>query len=235
MAWMKYVKTTTPVVVVDALRRACLRSDQWECRPTEHRHLHTALVANYIGEEFTGADLGLVAIAREDEPHAVALMMRAHRGANGRSPVSDDEYVLAEALVAPILDIAGELIGTHLQLSHPPRDQIRPLRGVLAKALHDVTAAYWMWQQREIRSLHPTEYERFWKFIRVAHQVRSVLRPHDVAAHLNAAGFHQDLAKKLQREYEIGRQVLAVHSAPWDLRRIRKEERRQRPKSVLDS
>lgn len=234
MVWMPYIKTAAPVVVVDALRRACLQCNDWKSRPENDCYLHAALAADYIGKEFIGENLGLVAIAWEDEPERVVVTMHAHRWGKDRSHASDEEYARAERLAAPLLNIAGNLLGRRLRLCHPPADRVRPLRGVLADALHGVTAVYQIWQERQIRALHPTEYERFWRFIHVAHQVQSVLRPRDVAAHLTAAGLDQDLVEKLQREYEIGRQVLAVHSAPWDLRRIRKE-RRQRWKAELDA
>ena len=106
----------------------------------------------------------------------------------------------------------------------------RPLRGALKQALDSVTCVYQRTCHPDLktRALHPNDHERYRRFIRVAHQYQSTLRPADIAFHLTAAGFHAELVAELEREYEIGRQVLAIHDDPWELRRLRKEERRRR-------
>jgi len=106
----------------------------------------------------------------------------------------------------------------------------RPLRGALKRALDSVTCVY-QWTRHpdlKTRALHPNDQERYWRFIQVAHQYQSTLRPSDIAFHLTAAGFHDELVAELEQEYRIGRQVLAVHADPWELRRLRKEQRRRR-------
>jgi len=123
--------------------------------------------------------------------------------------------------------------GVRAKLSAPRPWTPRPLRGVLKRTLDTVTMIYQHTRHPELktRALHPNDQERYWRFIRVAHQYQSTLHPSDIAYYLTEAGFHEELVAELEQEYRIGRQVLAIHDDPWDLRRIRKEERKRRKKA----
>lgn len=235
MSWMSYLQTEVPVETVEALRRACERCDDWKSRAEDEPGTYSAvmtafLAADYVGAGFAGEGLGFVAAAWPDTPDRVVVSMLADRWGNDAALPSDEDYVQTEDLALPLLRIAGMLLGKRLRLVRPPPDRVRPLRGVLAEALRGVTRSHQIWAhpQRKVHGLHPSEQECFWRFIRVAHQVRSVLRPRDVAHHLVAAGFHPEFAQQLAREYQVGRQVLTVYPEPWNLRRVRKERRRTR-------
>ena len=49
-----------------------------------------------------------------------------------------------------------------------------------------------------------------------------------VCFHLARVGFSGDLAEALAKEYELGRQILAMHLDPWALRAERKRARERR-------
>ncbi|TWT42405.1 hypothetical protein RAS1_35360 [Phycisphaerae bacterium RAS1] len=234
MAWTSFIKFVAPVEVVNALRAACGHCEYWKALPDNDDTLavgmEACLAADYSGPGFTGRELGICVCAWPDHTDRVFVTMHAVRWENDRSLPSNEEYARAEDLAGPLLASAGRLLGRRLRLSRPPADRVRPLRGRLAAALRRVTSKYQRTSHPmlKVRGLHPSDHERFWRFIRVAHQHSSTQRPCDVRFHLTAAGFHSELVAKLEREYEVGRQVLAVHEYPWDLRRIRKEKRERR-------
>jgi len=235
MAWTSFIKTLEPIKLVEALRVCCQESNDWVALRVDRQRerafgVEASFAADYKGSRFTGQELGLCVSVWPDERERARLTMHATRWENDRSFPSDDEYARAEELATPLFARAGKLLGKRLKLMRPPPDRVRPLRGALQVALRRVTAVYQPTSNPDLqtRALHPNDHERFWRFIRVAHQYQSTLRPADVGFHLAAVGFHPELVAELEREYEIGRQVLAVHDRPWELRRLRKEQKRQR-------
>ncbi len=235
MAWTSFIKLRDAVTLVAALRRVAEESEDWVALERDVQHerafgVEASFAADYSGSRFTGDDLGVCVTVWPHESNRARLTMHAKRWANDKSLPFDDEYARAEDLAAPLLERAGSLLGKRLKLQRPPKDSVRPLRGALEAVLRAVTVVYQRTAHPDLkpRALHPNDHERYWRFIRVAHQYQSILRPSDVAFHLAAAGFHAELVAELAREYEIGRQVLALHEWPWELRRLRKEDARRR-------
>ena len=228
MTWTSYIKTTNPIELVSALRQVCEQSEDWQALPPIDTDSTIGagafLAADYIGTISSGQDLGFCAIAWPNKTDRVSIAMQASRWANDASFPATDEYARAEDLVRPLIAAAGRMLGERLRLSRASDKGIRPIRGKLAERLRCVTGIYEMTRSHEVvRALHPNDKRRFWQFIQLAHQYRSVVRPCDVAFHLRAAGFASELVTRLQLEYEIGRQVLAAHPAPWDLRGTRRQ------------
>jgi hypothetical protein len=234
VAWTSFIKAANPGKLLETLRVACAESAEWvpvEPDPEFGRAFgEDYFTADYQGSGFVGRGLSVFVSAWKDEPGRVRLTMHAERWSDDRSLPGDAEYGRAEDLAAPLLHAAGKLLGKRLKLCRPPPDRVRPLRGILERAFCSVTVAYQHTSHPSLkpRSLHPNDQERYWRFIRIAHQHQSTLRPSDVAFHLTAAGFHPELVAELEGEYRIGRQVLAIHDEPWNLRRLREEERRRR-------
>ncbi len=216
-AWPPYFRVRNVDHFLDTIDAAVRTSRDWE-RYDPADIGERCYLANYRGQAFDGEDLGLALACFHDRPSRVQLTMHAHRWPVDSSFPSGKEYAEAERLTLPLFDEAGRNLRRKLRLVRPKSDSPFPLRGSLKEAFERFTFIFvrGLPPLDKIASIHPFDELRFLAFVRKAHQHRSRLRPSDVAFHLKGAGFDGQLVGDLTRQYEVGRQILAMKWRPWN-------------------
>jgi|WetSurMetagenome_2_1015567.scaffolds.fasta_scaffold35871_2 hypothetical protein len=231
MDWPSYLKVKNVDAFFGAMNAVVSASTDWILPETGDCGADRCFTAGYVGDGFVGNGLFLALSSFDEEPCRIQLTMHATRWGNDRVTASADEYAQAERLAAPLLEAAGKILRRKLRLLRP-QNKPQPLRGELARSfegfLHSATD---LWTGAKLHVLHGSDRMRFWRFVRMAHQYSSTLRPGDVSFHLTRAGFDGGLISKLTDEYVIGRQILAMHPYPWELRVERKRARERRRKA----
>ena len=216
-AWPPYFRVRNVDRFFDAIDAAVRTSRDWE-RHDPGVVGERCYVADYRGQAFDGDDLGLVLVCFHHRPSRVQLTMHARRWAADSSFPTDQQYAEAEQVASPLFHEAGRTLRRKLGLVRPKAVGPLPLRGSLQEAFERFTVVFVrsIPPRDKIASIHPCDELRFLAFVRKAHQHRSRLRPSDVAFHLKEAGFDGQLVEELTRQYEVGRQVLAMKLDPWD-------------------
>jgi hypothetical protein len=172
---------------------------------------HRAVVANYIGDAFNGEDLCVAVYDldhEEPEPSNILVFATmAHRWFRGDGKethaISDDDIAYAFRLFLPALRDVCRKVGVRCRVVYPTPEKARPLAcGVEQQLTSFVRVA-------NLAVLHPSDWERFYRFVRYCHAHHVSLRERRLCSELVARGVPSKLAIELALCYAHGRGVLA--------------------------
>jgi hypothetical protein len=223
----------------NAVQSALEQSTEWCLRERGNLASDRFMSVDYIGNEFTGKDLGFALCNFPDEPSKVQLTMHAARWSDDRSHPTDTEYLSAERTTGSLFRHAARLLRCPLRLSRPRHP--KRMVGKLAQAFRGFCVRTTdLWTGGKPHHLHQTKHEDFYRFICAAHRCASALTPEELHVELLNEGFTTELSNELTEQYEIGRRVLAMGTwrwhcttvdvwNPWNVREDRKRSKaRQR-------
>lgn len=229
MTWAPYFRVRDVEKFFAAMRGAIEAADDWQSPTVVTEEEGAFFWADYAGDRFRGEDLSLLLCAYTEEPGRVYFNMRARNWSDTMWPAGGEP---AEHLALSLFETVRRTLRRKLKLVRPVY-RPRPLRGAIQKALRSFACVFINRGSEPVSAIHPTDELRFLRFVRVAHQYSSTLRPDDVRYHLVREGFAADLADELAKHYEVARQTLAMHLDPWNLRAER-GARRQRDREEYD-
>jgi hypothetical protein len=163
------------------------------------RYLHL-----YPLERSTHAGLGIQLIAYENEGRRVRVEMRAHRWTP--DPPTYDVYVrAAKELIDPLLHTYNRSYHTRRRLGVQSKQSTDPSIPATVKPYFNSFVGC-----ANMGMLHPNDWDRFYRFIRVCHKKRVGLIESDIARLLTQAGFDEEYARQLGNVYDHGRRLLQV-------------------------